>query len=362
LRNAATLFAVVNKLGVPGRAASSSSAQNKSEPILLALGQEGPTFSEDVVDAAHFHGADGLGGTHTSHPQYTPLDWEDTSDHTLPDDLPVDRGYTVSPRPAHDEIIHLLRTNDPNTISIVAIGPLTNIAKAALADPATFSRVKEVIVMGGALALNGNATPFAEFNIFADPEAAALVFSLTNIPNVAQPTFPGFDHSALARLERPVKVTLLPLDITRKHPIYEREWQQGCTGSELAEWVNLFTSNSFRVLNHRDTEKCIVIHDALCIWYVLHSDDGDSDVEKFEVKTLDVRIETQGEWTRGMCCVDQRRFLPSTPEKAKEGLISKWVDPGSWRQEGQGNRVRVLTTTPGQKAWVKTFLATFAAV
>lgn len=99
------------------------------------------------------HGRNGLGDI----PVTAPL-------HAAPD-----------PRPAHTFIVDAVRAA-PGAITLVAVGRLTNLALALAAAPDVAGLVRAVVVMGGAFAGPGNASPAAEANILGDPEAADLVF------------------------------------------------------------------------------------------------------------------------------------------------------------------------------------------
>ena len=91
-----------------------------------------------------------------------------------------DSGYSPSMQQlAEEHAVHALirlAKESPGALTLIAIGPLTNVALAIRLDPELPTRYKNLIVMGGAIHGRGNATPAAEFNTYADPEAAAIVF------------------------------------------------------------------------------------------------------------------------------------------------------------------------------------------
>ena len=101
--------------------------------------------------APHVHGKDGLAGAPLPEP-------------------------AMALRPAHavDILVDRLMASDGD-ITLCALGPLTNLALAIVKQPAIVPRIREIVLMGGALK-RGNVTPHAEFNIYVDPHAAAVVF------------------------------------------------------------------------------------------------------------------------------------------------------------------------------------------
>lgn len=103
--------------------------------------------------ATFVHGDDGMGNTHQPLPKGKP-----------------------QPIPAAKLIVDMVTAN-PGEITLVPVGPLTNIAAAVLLEPRLPQLVKEVIIMGGSAYARGNATPASEANITNDPHAAAIVFS-----------------------------------------------------------------------------------------------------------------------------------------------------------------------------------------
>jgi inosine-uridine nucleoside N-ribohydrolase len=125
-------------------------------------------------DASDFHHEGGLGGARLPPPRRS---------------IGADRGPAA--------IIRLARQH-PGVLTLVTLGPLTNLAIALNVEPALPELLKSVVVMGGAFTVPGNTTPAAEFNILADPEAAEQVFSAP-FPNL---TAVGLDVTERVALTR----------------------------------------------------------------------------------------------------------------------------------------------------------------
>lgn len=112
-------------------------------------------LEREPLDAAHVHGDDGLGGVA----------------HEFP--APSTR---VSDQDAVEVLLDAIRRK-PDELVLITLGPLTNLATAFRRDPETVRRLKRVVAMGGALRVPGNVTTTAEYNLYADPEAAQEVIA-----------------------------------------------------------------------------------------------------------------------------------------------------------------------------------------
>jgi inosine-uridine nucleoside N-ribohydrolase len=119
--------------------------------IPIARGMEGPLVRE-LQTAPSIHGASGLDGPALPEPS-----------------------LSLAPLHAVDLLIELLLASDGD-LTIVATGPLTNVATAMRREPRIVPRIQQIVLMGGAIGF-GNWTPAAEFNIYVDPEAAHVVFT-----------------------------------------------------------------------------------------------------------------------------------------------------------------------------------------
>jgi inosine-uridine nucleoside N-ribohydrolase len=118
--------------------------------IPVARGCDRPLVGTPAL-AADVHGDNGMGGVILPEPQLRPVE-----------------------KHAVEVIIEKIMAA-PGEISLVAVGPLTNLALALRREPRLAQAAREVVIMGGALRVPGNITPCAEFNIFVDPHAARIV-------------------------------------------------------------------------------------------------------------------------------------------------------------------------------------------
>ncbi len=121
--------------------------------IPIIKGAAEPISKKDVLSAG-VHGKDGLGNTNLPMPDLSLCNWKSL-----------------------DFIISLIKKN-PLEYTLVSIGPLTNLAFLIQKAPKTVIKlIKQVIIMGGAINVPGNVTPYAEFNVYCDPHAAEIVFN-----------------------------------------------------------------------------------------------------------------------------------------------------------------------------------------
>jgi inosine-uridine nucleoside N-ribohydrolase len=155
--------------------------------VPIAAGCDRPLERVPVV-AADIHGASGLDG----------VEWDEPT-------VPLD------PRHGVDLIIEAALADGERPLTIVAVGPLTNVATALRRSPAIRARVERISIMGGAIGL-GNVTPSAEFNIHLDPEAADEVFR-AGIPITLVPL--EVTHRALATESVVARIAALDTPVAR---------------------------------------------------------------------------------------------------------------------------------------------------
>ncbi|KAK5990610.1 hypothetical protein PT974_08879 [Cladobotryum mycophilum] len=339
-----------------------------SKPI-VAAGAEHSLESEHL-EADYFHGADGLHNVHDIHKDLSPADtWKSLFsegnnfvDHTI-----FSPYFRPSKERAHKEMLRILKEEPANTVSILAVGPLTNVALAAAEDPETFLRVKEVVVMGGAVDLEGNVTPVSEFNTYADPTAAARVYALTSrSPKSTMPPNPAGGKILPPypeKLSKQLNLTLCPLDITTPHLIMKNYFAEKIkpiveSGSPLGRWTSHFITGAFTKIESMEgdgNEPGLSLHDPLTVWYMLTRDDPRW---KTPAKLEDIRVETCGQWTKGMHVVD-RRIRAKPAEAAVELSDDPDADPKiilldevpgdtmAWLSVLKGNRIRRVIESPG---------------
>ena len=220
-------------------------------PRLPRMGIGTPPDTKILFDYRHIHGTDGL---------------SDTS-------LPVAERRATHPA---EKIICDAVRNDPENVMIICLGPLTNIARAVSRDPQLPEMIRHIYIAGGAINGRGNITPCAEFNIYADVQAAKTVFRL------------------------PCTKTLIPLDVTDSVLLTPGHLEQ-LPDEETKLGKLLYDMLQPAMRNYRQCYglEGIHIHDLIAYMVATHP-------AKATTAEMAVQIETTGYLTMGMTIADQR--------------------------------------------------------
>jgi purine nucleosidase len=236
-------------------------------------------MARKLVTAEHVHGKTGLDGPQLPEPT-----------------MPLQAQHGV------DYIIETLRTEPPGTVTLVPIGPLTNIGVAFKRAPDIIERVQEIVLMGGAYFEVGNITPAAEFNIYVDPEAADIVFNSG------------------------ATITVMPLDVTHK-ALTSAKWIADIkaldtdVGRMVASWTDFFERFDIEKYGSQGAP----LHDPCTIAYLINSD-------LFQGRHINVAIETHSDLTLGMTVADWWRvtdrpanamFMGSVDDKGFFDLLTE---------------------------------------
>lgn len=203
-----------------------------------------------------------------------------------PRELPIPPARSVKrTRRAVEFLIETyMATTDP--ITLVPVGPLTNIALAIKLEPRIVDRIPQTVIMGGAHA-SGNTTPSAEFNVWVDPDAARIVLA-----------------AGLAEL------TLVPLDATHKALVStadcERLRATGTPAGEAAAAIIEGRIKAYDDLQPMNVAGTAPVHDALCVAYLV-------DPGVISGRRVHVDVETRGELTLGRTVMDTQGHFGSDP-------------------------------------------------
>ncbi|HEY0599117.1 nucleoside hydrolase [Brevundimonas sp.] len=228
------------------------------EDVPVFMGADRP-LRREPAGAGEFHGAEGLG-------DLTPFE----------PDAPCADGHAV------DAIIDLVMTRPARSVALAVMGPMTNLALALRKAPGLAERLGPVAVMGGARSEGGNITASAEFNIWADPDAAAEVLAS------------GCD------------AVLFGLDAT--HQV--RATEQRIAALETIGTAKAETAASMMRFSQR-IEREIVgwdappVHDPCPVAWLLKP-------ELFELARCHIRVETESDLTRGHTAVEFREAVAGT--------------------------------------------------
>jgi inosine-uridine nucleoside N-ribohydrolase len=220
-------------------------------PRLPRIGAAVHPERDPLVDARHVYGADGLGNS----------------------DFPVAELHHVHPS---DKVITDEIRQAPDAVTIVALGPLTNIATVLRRDPSLAEQIGQLVIMGGTYRGPGNVTPAAEFNIYCDPMAAREVF-----------------RSKTTK-------TLIPLDVTSQVVMtFDLLDQLPDESTRVGCFVRRILPYSFRAHRQLFGLEGTHLHDPVALMALLQPD-------LFETERLAGDVEVQGELTLGATVFDRR--------------------------------------------------------
>ena len=238
----------------------------------------------------------------------------------------------LSDRHAVDLILDVVRRR-PGEITLVTLGPLTNLAIAVLREPALPRLLKGYALMGGAFGVSGNTTPTTEWNLHCDPEAAKIVFRAWTNARTADPTIPrplvlGLDVTEQARI--------LPDHVVRlarragstpddSIALAHGEDPMHATRSVASNPIVRFVADALRFYMEfharYDGFYGAFIHDPLALAAAL-------DRTLVTTEALYVDVETHGELTTGMTVADRRRLIGEPPnlDVATSADVAQFLD------------------------------------
>lgn len=232
------------------------------------LGMASSTDDAPPVDTRYLYGKDGLGnaGFESSNRQHSAA--------------------------AEKLIIDLVRAN-PDEVTILCLGPMTNLARAFRRDPTLPALVDRVIMTGGSLTAHGNITPCAEFNFYFDPTSAQEIIK-----------------------SRTTKI-LIPLDVTRE-VTFGLEVMDDLPKPEtrIGYFLRQILPQTFRSFRQHLGQESITLNDAVGALALLEPD-------LFHYEPLGCDVETLGELTRGVLVVDQRVTPEWRPNLTVATSVSK---------------------------------------
>lgn len=256
LKNALKLVELAGISGVPV-------ARGASEPLVKSL-----TVAEET------HGDGGLGYA------------------VLPE-----TATKASPLTAIKTIIELVHKY-PGEITILAIGPVTNIALAIHTDPSILKQIKNIVIMGGAIHYPGNMTPDSEYNVYCDPEAFDIV------------------------LRSGIDITIVPLDVTYKCLFTtEHVAKLNLAKKEIRDFIA--DSTRFYMEFHAEYQSIMgcAINDPLAAAILVRPD-------LVSLRDYYMTVELKGEHTRAKTSVDHYKVLGKTPNTkvAMEVNVDAFMD------------------------------------